>query len=87
MREVKARLRREGLDHIPVVVGGIVSAEDDNVLRNIGVAAVYTPRRTTRLTPSWPTWCGWWSGRWSSAGRRVRLRLRKSARPAARPQC
>src|SRR5215207_1616607 len=44
VREVKARLRREGLDHIPVVVGGIISAEDDNVLRNMGVAAVYTPK-------------------------------------------
>jgi ethylmalonyl-CoA mutase len=44
VREVKARLRLEGLDHIQVVVGGIISAEDDNVLRNMGVAAVYTPK-------------------------------------------
>jgi (2R)-ethylmalonyl-CoA mutase len=44
VREVKARLRLEGLDHIPVVVGGIISAEDDNVLRNMGVAAIYTPK-------------------------------------------
>jgi (2R)-ethylmalonyl-CoA mutase len=44
VREVKARLRREGLDHIPVVVGGIISAEDENVLSNLGVAAVYTPK-------------------------------------------
>jgi len=44
VREVKARLRAAGLDHIPVVVGGIISAEDENVLRNIGVAAVYTPK-------------------------------------------
>jgi (2R)-ethylmalonyl-CoA mutase len=44
VREVKARLRLEGLDHVPVVVGGIISAEDDNVLRNMGVAAVYTPK-------------------------------------------
>ena len=36
VREVKARLRREGLDHIPVVVGGIISAEDDNVLAQHG---------------------------------------------------
>ena len=27
-----------------MVVGGIISAEDDNVLRNMGVAAVYTPK-------------------------------------------
>ncbi|HEX2509940.1 MAG TPA: protein meaA, partial [Microvirga sp.] len=44
VREVKARLRLEGLDHIPLVVGGIISAEDENVLKNMGVAAVYTPR-------------------------------------------
>ena len=44
VREVKARLRLEGLDHIPVVVGGIISAEDENVLSNLGVAAVYTPK-------------------------------------------
>jgi (2R)-ethylmalonyl-CoA mutase len=44
VREVKARLRLEGLDHIPVVVGGIISSEDENVLKNMGVAAVYTPK-------------------------------------------
>ena len=27
-----------------MVVGGIISAEDDNVLRNMGVAAIYTPK-------------------------------------------
>ncbi|HEY8566805.1 MAG TPA: protein meaA [Beijerinckiaceae bacterium] len=44
VREVRAKMRAEGLDHIPVVVGGIISAEDENVLRNMGVAAVYTPK-------------------------------------------
>src|SRR5215207_5808561 len=44
VRDVKARLRLEGLDHIPVVVGGIVPPEDELVLKNIGVAAVYTPK-------------------------------------------
>ncbi|GJE00135.1 protein meaA [Methylobacterium isbiliense] len=44
VREVKARLRREGLDHVPVVVGGIISPEDELVLKNMGVAAVYTPK-------------------------------------------
>jgi (2R)-ethylmalonyl-CoA mutase len=29
---------------VPLVVGGIISAEDENVLRNMGVAAVYTPK-------------------------------------------
>ena len=44
VREVRALLRREGLDHIPVVVGGIISSEDELVLKNMGVAAVYTPK-------------------------------------------
>jgi ethylmalonyl-CoA mutase len=44
VREVKARLRLEGLDHVPLVVGGIISPEDELVLKNMGVAAVYTPK-------------------------------------------
>ncbi|WP_298957898.1 protein meaA [uncultured Methylobacterium sp.] len=44
VREVKALLRREGLDHVPVVVGGIISPEDEQVLKNMGVSAVYTPK-------------------------------------------
>ena len=41
--EVVRLLRDEGVE-APVVVGGIISAEDDNVLRNMGIAAVYTPK-------------------------------------------
>jgi len=44
VREVMARLRVEGLGHIPVVVGGIVPPDDELVLKNIGVTAVYTPK-------------------------------------------
>jgi (2R)-ethylmalonyl-CoA mutase len=44
VRDVMARLRNAGLAHIPVVVGGIIPAEDENILRNIGVRAVYTPK-------------------------------------------
>ncbi len=44
VREVMARLRVEGLDHIPVVVGGIISNEDSLVLSNMGVSRVYTPK-------------------------------------------
>jgi (2R)-ethylmalonyl-CoA mutase len=44
VRDVMARLRTAGLAHIPVVVGGIIPPEDENVLRNIGVRAVYTPK-------------------------------------------
>ncbi|MGH9088006.1 MAG: cobalamin B12-binding domain-containing protein, partial [Acidimicrobiales bacterium] len=41
--EVLDRLRQAGVD-APVVVGGIVPADDAEVLRGKGVAAVYTPK-------------------------------------------
>ena len=39
-----ARMREEGLDDVPVIVGGIIPPEDESVLRKEGVAAVYTPK-------------------------------------------
>jgi (2R)-ethylmalonyl-CoA mutase len=42
--DVMQRLRKEGLDDIPVVVGGIVPPEDALKLKSFGVAAVYTPK-------------------------------------------
>ncbi|MCB1379035.1 MAG: protein meaA [Alphaproteobacteria bacterium] len=44
IRDVMNRLRGAGLGHVPVVVGGIIPAEDINVLKQLGVAAVYTPK-------------------------------------------
>lgn len=44
VREVMARLREAELDHIPVVVGGIIPEADALALGNIGVKAVYTPK-------------------------------------------
>jgi ethylmalonyl-CoA mutase len=41
--EVVQGLRREGAD-VPVVVGGIIPADDAEQLRSAGVAAVYTPK-------------------------------------------
>ena len=43
MPEVLDRLRVAGVD-APVVVGGIIPAEDAEVLRGKGVTAVYTPK-------------------------------------------
>lgn len=43
VRDVMNGLRAEGLE-IPVVVGGIIPPEDENVLKNIGVARIYTPK-------------------------------------------
>jgi ethylmalonyl-CoA mutase len=42
--DVMRRMRKEGLDDIPVVVGGIVPPEDALKLKGFGVAAVYTPK-------------------------------------------
>jgi (2R)-ethylmalonyl-CoA mutase len=42
--EVLARLRRAGVDDIPVVVGGIIPSSDAEALRAAGVAAVFTPK-------------------------------------------
>jgi len=37
-------MRREGIDDVPVVVGGIIPPEDAATLKAMGVAAVYTPK-------------------------------------------
>ncbi|MFN3347716.1 methylmalonyl-CoA mutase family protein [Pseudorhodoplanes sp.] len=44
VRDVVERMRAEGLDDVPVVVGGIVPPEDAETLKRAGVAAVYTPK-------------------------------------------
>ena len=38
------QMRAAGLDHIPVMVGGIIPEEDAKRLRAMGVARVYTPK-------------------------------------------
>jgi len=42
--EVMERMRAEGLDDVPVIVGGIIPPEDEAQLKKAGVAAVYTPK-------------------------------------------
>jgi (2R)-ethylmalonyl-CoA mutase len=37
-------LREEGLEDVPVVVGGIIPAADAAKLKDLGVAAVFTPK-------------------------------------------
>jgi (2R)-ethylmalonyl-CoA mutase len=44
VREVMNRMRAAGLDRVPVVAGGIIPPEDVHVLKQLGVAAVYTPK-------------------------------------------
>ncbi len=43
-RDVMTRMRAEGLEAVPVVVGGIIPPGDAAALRAAGVAAVYTPK-------------------------------------------
>ena len=44
VRDVLERMRKEGLDDVPVIVGGIIPPEDEQQLKAMGVAAVYTPK-------------------------------------------
>ena len=44
VEDLMARMRNEGLGHVPVIVGGIIPDEDADRLRAMGVARVYTPK-------------------------------------------
>ena len=44
VRDVAARMREAGIGHVPLVVGGIIPPEDELVLKQVGVARVYTPK-------------------------------------------
>lgn len=44
VRETLAELRKAGLDHVPVVVGGIIPPEDAQALRQMGITRIYTPK-------------------------------------------
>src|SRR5438128_6044615 len=44
VREVVAGLRKAGLGDVPVVVGGIIPPDDADMLKEAGVAAIYTSK-------------------------------------------
>ena len=44
VENVVQRMRDDGLDDVPLVVGGIIPPEDAAKLRSLGVAAVFTPK-------------------------------------------
>jgi ethylmalonyl-CoA mutase len=44
VKDVVARMQAAGLEDVPVVVGGIIPPDDADVLKQAGVAAVYTPK-------------------------------------------
>jgi len=42
--DVMTRMRAAGLTGVPVIVGGIIPPEDEEILKKAGVARVYTPK-------------------------------------------
>ncbi|WP_300375600.1 protein meaA [Henriciella sp.] len=44
VRDTIAEMRKAGLDHVPLVVGGIIPQEDERALGQMGVRRVYTPK-------------------------------------------
>ncbi len=42
--EIKKELEHGQMSHIPIVVGGIIPAEDERKLTELGVAKIYTPK-------------------------------------------
>ncbi len=44
VRDIIERMRTAGLDHVPVVVGGIIPEDHVDALLRLGVARVYSPR-------------------------------------------
>jgi (2R)-ethylmalonyl-CoA mutase len=44
MQELMTKLRAAELNHIPVIVGGIIPDEDAQKLRAMGIARIYTPK-------------------------------------------
>ena len=44
VQEVIRVMRAQGLGHIPVVAGGIIPEADALVLKQMGVARIYTPK-------------------------------------------
>jgi (2R)-ethylmalonyl-CoA mutase len=44
VQDVVRLMRAEGLDHVPVVVGGIIPDADALILKQMGVARIYTPK-------------------------------------------
>jgi (2R)-ethylmalonyl-CoA mutase len=44
VRDVAQRMREAGLGDVPIVVGGIIPADDVNILKQCGASAIYTPK-------------------------------------------
>ena len=42
--EIMSELKKNNIDNIPVIVGGIIPVEDEKILLQNGVKAIYTPK-------------------------------------------
>ena len=42
--EIMNEMKKNRIDNIPVIVGGIIPTEDEKILMKSGVQAVYTPK-------------------------------------------
>ena len=42
--EIMSELKKNKIDNIPLIVGGIIPIEDEKILKSQGVTAVYTPK-------------------------------------------
>jgi (2R)-ethylmalonyl-CoA mutase len=50
VQEVVRLMRIEGMEHVPVIVGGIIPPQDAMMLKQMGVRRVYTPK-DFKITP------------------------------------
>ena len=44
VRDILERMRHDGLEDVPVIIGGIIPSEDARALKAMGAAAIYTPK-------------------------------------------
>ena len=44
IKNLKGILKKNKIDNIPLIVGGIIPIEDEKILKSQGVTAVYTPK-------------------------------------------
>ena len=63
VHEVMERMRKEGLDDVPVVVGGIIPPEDAAHAEGASASPPSIRRRTSSSTTSWATSCAWSAAR------------------------
>ena len=76
--DVLAEMKQAGIDDVPVIVGGIIPDRDAKLLKEMGVAAVFTPKDFSltqamagivRASATRTNWSRHWSGQSGLAAR------------------